>query len=101
MFDLHNYLFNVFVHYADLIIPQLEINLTKVLSPIESIQQVINARHIIVIIYGYFVQGMSINIHFQLVVLLINKQNRCPIRQFVLPNIPPTKEVIPLFFYLF
>jgi hypothetical protein len=98
MLGLHNHLFNVLIHYEDLIIPQLEINLTKVLSPIESIQQVINARHIIVVIYGYFVQGMSVNTHFQLFVLLINKQDRCPIRQFVLSNIPPTKEVIQLFF---
>jgi hypothetical protein len=31
---LHSYLFNVLVHYVDLIIPQLEINSAKVFSPL-------------------------------------------------------------------
>jgi hypothetical protein len=56
-------------------VPQFEINLAKILGPIESIQQIINAKQMIVILYGYFVSCIVINAHFQLVVPLVNKQN--------------------------
>jgi hypothetical protein len=61
-----------------LVIPRLEINSVEVLGPIKLIQQIVNA-------------------HFQLAILFIHKQNRCPIWRLVLSNIPPTKEVINYF----
>jgi hypothetical protein len=65
---------------VDLIVPCFEINLVKLFGPIESIQQVVNVKHMIVVFYGYFIKKIVVNTHPQLVVLFINKQNWCPIR---------------------
>jgi hypothetical protein len=60
---------------VDLVIPKLEINLAKILSPIKLIQQIINVKQMIVVLNGYFVQGEIINANFQLVILFIDKQD--------------------------
>jgi two-component SAPR family response regulator len=47
----HGHLFHIFINDVDLIIPQLEINSAKVFCPIELIQQIVNAKEKIVVIY--------------------------------------------------
>jgi hypothetical protein len=76
----HSHLFNIFIYNVDLIAPYFEINLAKLSGPIESIQQVVNVKHMIVVFYGHFIKSIVVNTHPQLFVLFINKQNWCPIR---------------------
>jgi hypothetical protein len=42
-------------------------------NPIRSISQIVNVKQKIIIIYGYFVQSIIVNTHFQLIVLFNNK----------------------------
>jgi hypothetical protein len=71
----HCHFFHIVVCSTNLIKPRFEINLAQIFCLIESIQQIINAKHIIIIIYCYFIQGMVVNTYLQLVVLFINKQD--------------------------
>ncbi len=86
--------FQIFICYVNLIVPQFDIKLVEVFCPIQSIQHIINAKHMIVNIYIYFIQGTIINTYSQLAILFINKQNMYPIRWLTLLNIPPIEEVI-------
>lgn len=40
----HHCLFNILIYYPNLIVPRLHINLAKISSPVEPIQQVVNIR---------------------------------------------------------
>jgi hypothetical protein len=71
----HSNLLNNFIYYSNLIVVKLDINSAKMFTPIESIQQIIDAKHMIVVLYGYFVQSMVVNAHSQIAILLINKQD--------------------------
>jgi hypothetical protein len=75
----HYCLFHILICDSNVIIPQFEINSTKIFFPIELIQHVINVRQMIVLMCHYFIQGTTINTHPQLVVFFIHKQDRCPI----------------------
>jgi hypothetical protein len=89
---LHCNFFQILICYANLIVPQFDIKLVEVFCPIQSIQHIINAKHMIVNIYIYFIQGTIINTYSQLAILFINKQNMYPISTLL--NIPPIEEVI-------
>ncbi len=66
--NLHYRLFHILFHNVNLIIPQSEINSAKILCPIESIQQIINVGHKIVIFLRFLIQGMVVNTHPQLTI---------------------------------
>lgn len=74
----HNNLLNVFIYYANLIVMKLDINLARVLTPIELIQQIVDARHMIIILYGYFVQSMVINAHSQIAIFFYQQIRLVP-----------------------
>jgi hypothetical protein len=90
----HCHFFYIFIRNANLIVPQLEINLVEVLGPIELIQHIINVRQMINFLLLFYSRHDSQCTFSTCHPFYPQKKKKRPIWRLVLSNIPSTKEVV-------
>ena len=79
---------NIFVSDLYLMVPGSQVNIQKYFGSSHLVEQIIDPRELVTILYGHFVQLMVVNAHSNHTVLLLYEKNWCSPRRHTESDVP-------------